>query len=400
MAHSELLQPVSNGVHSYLLDNELLLFSEHAGAIFRLNSSAALIWFCCEEGLNRASITAELAQTFRLSDLQAATVVSTTLSEWEALGLLGQDQETLPSHPDNHVDRYNSADITKPTASVHEYPHELRYRLLDTVFRIRLPKPGMEHIAESVFAHLGVTGNEPYDVSLDVHQTADGYSLHCSGKLVAQGFTEQELAPLLHAHAAAEAHSRAEYLIAIHAAAVSNGKACIVLPAMAGNGKSTLMGALIGSGLHYCTDELVLLKGRTHTIQAVPVGIALKPGSWPVLNTYYPGLGDLPVFLRPDGKQVRYLLPAKQTLPDNMARCYPVHSLVFPRYHPEHGTALNRISPADALCRLAEAGYDMQGGLDGGKVTELVEWIGGLDCYELQINDLQEAVSRIAGLLP
>ena len=282
---------------------------------------------------------------------------------------------------------------------VNDYQQEHRYKLLDTVIRIRFSGSGMEQIAPYVFAHLGVSNDEPFDLALDVHQDSDGYSLFCNGELVARCATKEELAPLLHAHAAAEAYSRTECLIAIHAAAVSHGKECIVLPAKAGNGKSTLTAAMIESGFQYCTDELVLLKHQTHTVQAVPVGIALKPGSWPVLKSFYPQLPDLPVFLRPDGKRVRYLLPGKQALSSNPTRCYPVHSLVFPVYQPTHTTGLSRISPADALCRLAEAGYDMEGGLDRERVTELVGWISGISCYELRVNDLREAVSLMAELL-
>ena len=105
------------------------------------------------------------------------------------------------------------------------------------------------------------------------------------------------------------------------------------------------------------------------------------------------------MFLRQDEKQVRYLLPPKHLLADETAQCYPLHSLVFPRYQPELPTRLSRISPADALCRLAEAGYDMKGGLDTERVKELVDWIAGISCYELQVRDLREAVSRIAALL-
>jgi len=69
-------------------------------------------------------------------------------------------------------------------------------------------------------------------------------------------------------------------------------------------------------------------------------------------------------------------------------QCYPLHSLVFPCYQPEQPTSLTRISPADALCRLTEAGYDMEGGLDTERVEELIDWIGGISCYELHIHDL------------
>jgi hypothetical protein len=392
--------PVSEGIHSYLLEDELLLFSEHARAIYRLNPSAALIWCCFEEGLDQQSISAELSHTFELPALEADTVVSSTLSEWEALGLLGQGSNPSSTHSEDETERKYTVDSARPVVKANEYPLERRYRLLETVMRIRFSESGMAQIAQAVFAHLGVSDDEPYDFSLDVQRDQDGHSLHCNGELVERCVTEEELAPLLHAYAAGEACSIAENLIAIHAAAISRGKECIVLPAKAGNGKSTLTGALIRSGFEYCTDELVLLKRQTHSVQAVPVGIALKPGSWSLLGSFHPELEDLPVFLRPDGKRVRYLLPDKQAFPSNTARCHPIHSLVFPIFHPTETTGLDRISPAEALCRLAEAGYDMEGGLDRERVTELVGWISGISCYELRVNDLQEAVSRMAELLP
>jgi hypothetical protein len=160
-----------------------------------------------------------------------------------------------------------------------------------------------------------------------------------------------------------------------------------------------LTAALVASGFQYCSDELVLLKQHSHTVQAAPAGIGIKTGAWPVLQSFLPALEDLPIFLRQDEKQVRYLLPPKHLLADKTAQCYPLHSLVFPSYQPELPTSLTRISPADALCRLTEAGYDMEGGLDRRRVAELVGWIGGIKCYELHVHNLQEAVSRIEDLL-
>jgi hypothetical protein len=399
MARTDMPPPISYGVHSYLLDDELLLFSEYSRTMYRLNSSAALIWCCCEEGLDIPSICSELSQTFRLTASEAKTVVTTTTAEWLNLGLLGQEREPLTSNPEKLTERKDTTDNLRPAVKVNGYQHEYRYKMLDTVIRIRFSGSGLDNIAPSVFGHLVISSDAPFNLSFDVHQDSDGYTLYCNEELVARCATKEELAPLLHAHAAAEAYSRTEYLIAIHAAAVSDGKGCIVLPAKAGNGKSTLTGAMIGSGFQYCTDELVLLKHKTHTIQAVPVAIALKPGSWPVLKSFYPELLDLPVLLRPDGKRVRYLLPGKQVLPSDTAQCYPVHSLVFPVYQPADATGLSHISPADALCRLAEAGYDMEGGLDKERVTELIGWISGIECYELRVNDLQEAISHMAELM-
>ena len=389
---------IADDVHSYLLGDEILLFSQRARAMFRLNPSAALIWFCCEEGLNRQAIIAELRQMFKLPAAQAEKDVDAVLTEWGTRGLLAQDNETLPP-PEERDELPSMHEVPAPTSVVKEYQRERRYQMLGTVFRIRFSVPGLEPVAQSVLAHLAVPDNQPFDVALDVQQDSLGCFLFCNGELVDHCTSEEELAPLLHGQALLNAYSRADCLTAIHAAAVSNGDSCIVFPASSGSGKSTLTAALIASGFQYCTDELVLLKHRTHTIQAAAAGIGVKTDAWQVLQPFHPVLKDLPTFLRQDAKQVRYLLPPKHLLANDTAQCYPVQSLVFPSYQPEQPTSLSRISPADALCRLTEAGYDMEGGLDTERVAELVSWIGGINCYELLVHDLQEAVSRIQDLL-
>jgi len=389
---------IADDVHSYLLGDELLLFSQRARAMFRLNPSAALIWFCCEEGLNRQAIIAELRQMFKLPAAQAEKDVDAVLTEWGTRGLLAQDNETLPP-PEERDELPSMHEVPAPTSVVKEYQRERRYRMLGTVFRIRFSVPGLEAVAQSVLAHLAVPDNQPFDVALDVQQDSLGCFLFCNEELVDHCASEEELAPLLHGQALLNAYSRADCLTAIHAAAVSNGDSCIVFPASSGSGKSTLTAALIASGFQYCTDELVFLKHRTHTIQAAAAGIGVKTDAWQVLQPFHPVLKDLPTFLRQDAKQVRYLLPPKHLLANDTAQCYPVQSLVFPSYQPEQPTSLSRISPADALCRLTEAGYDMEGGLDTERVAELVSWIGGIECYELLVHDLQEAVSRIQDLL-
>ncbi len=59
---------------------------------------------------------------------------------------------------------------------------------------------------------------------------------------------------------------------------------------------------------------------------------------------------------------------------------------------------LRPIRRAEALLKLAEAGYDVPSVISREVVATLVEWIAGLDCYELHYSDLDEAVQRIAGV--
>ncbi len=397
MPEPDQLPIVSTGVLSFLLGDELLLFLPHAHALFRLNPSAALIWCCCEERLDRAAITRELTQTFQLSPGQAQQDLDTTLSEWTRRGLLGRTD--APSAAADSASCEEEEDIPAPHTRIRSFPAERRYRMFGTVFRLRFSRAELAPFAESAFAHLAVPPDCPCDVCFELQHDPRGFILLCDDQPIGWCRSEQELAPLLHGQVVAESYRRADCLIAFHAAAVSNGAQCLVFPALSGSGKSTLTAALLASGYRYCTDELVLLQADSHQVQCIDAGLGIKPGAWKVLQAFYPHMEALPVHLRLDGQQVRYLLPEAQQLSGGTTR-HPVRALVFPVYQADSETRLQRLTPADALCRLTDAGTDMEDELDSTSVTELVDWIADMESYELRYSRLEEAIARVRTLLP
>jgi len=72
---------------------------------------------------------------------------------------------------------------------------------------------------------------------------------------------------------------------------------------------------------------------------------------------------------------------------------------VFPSYQSEISAAIQPISQAEGLCRIAEAGYDIHGGLSVARVQQLVDWIEKIPCYEFQYSNLGKAVDAIKSLL-
>jgi hypothetical protein len=159
-----------------------------------------------------------------------------------------------------------------------------------------------------------------------------------------------------------------------------------------------LTAALVASGYDYCTDELVLIERDSPRVRTAPVAISTKSGSWPVLRKYYPDIESLPVYLRADGKSVRYLLP-RGSQASTFTQGSQVQAIVFPRYEPGQAPRLSGITAGDALCRVTDAGYDVEGGLDRQSVVDLIHWISGQRCYELLFDDLDDAVAAVAGLL-
>jgi hypothetical protein len=78
----------------------------------------------------------------------------------------------------------------------------------------------------------------------------------------------------------------------------------------------------------------------------------------------------------------------------------PIDYIVFPQFLKDGNKALlAEISAAEGLCRLAEAGYEMQGEMTAESVKQLVAWITNVPCYEMRFNQLDDAVSVMLSLV-
>lgn len=394
----EQLQPSGKVVICYLIGDEGVLFSQATRRLYRLNTTAAFIWCCYEESLNPLAIAGMVAERFDIPIKPARRDVVRAFSEWKSLGLLGatpiqtvEDQFDAASEQDAEL---NSRRL--PYSS--SWWQERHYRLLDARLQIRYPCQNAEMLLHPNFAHLEVHLDENQQVGevvFDIVEDEGGYLLLRDGAQVSNRVAILELAPIIQRQALILAYESSDCLVAIHAAAVCNGKRGVLLPGTTGSGKSTLTAALIGSGFTYLTDELTLLMPEPYRIRPAPVSLGLKRGSWP-LTTAYSSLDTLPIHFQED-KEVRYLPPPENLL--HSQETYSIECIVFPKYAIGKPATLSRLGTAEALYRIAEAGYAIPGGLDRIRVEELIEWIARLDCYELQMGDLGEAVHKLKDLL-
>jgi hypothetical protein len=205
---------------------------------------------------------------------------------------------------------------------------------------------------------------------------------------------------MLHGHSLIIAYELSHCLFGLHAAAVFYQGKCVLMPALSGSGKSTLTAALVGSGAFLFADDIVLLTPAPVRMRPVPVVIGLKSGSWNVLAPYHPEIASLPIHLRADDKHVRYLAPSVDTMVPMASQPFPVDFIVIPKFvNDSNAAGLIKISPADGLCRLTEAGYDIRGEMTATCIKELIDWITHIPCYEMHFNQLDNAVSAIQKLV-
>jgi hypothetical protein len=243
-------------------------------------------------------------------------------------------------------------------------------------------------------AHLEGGAPGPADVLLEIEPEGAGHVLRENGVPVEACDALEGLTPMLKAALWRIAVNRHSFFMEIHAGAVYDGHACIVLPGAPGSGKTTFTAALAASGFGYLSDEVVLLEEGSLELRPVPLALTVKRGSLDLLADLYPGLREHPAHQRQDGRVVRYVPPPRASrLPDAPL---PVGAVVFPRVADE--TALRPLGRVEALQRMLDECLVVPARLSEGKVRRLVRWMRGLRCYEMSLASLPEAIALLEGL--
>jgi hypothetical protein len=186
-------------------------------------------------------------------------------------------------------------------------------------------------------------------------------------------------------------------LISIHAAVAAFDKGCVLLPACAGSGKTTLIAGLIRAGATYFSDELALLDAETLAVRPAPLALTIKDGSLDVLRSAYAEIDALTPHLREDRVRVRYLRPPTASLPVG-EDSRPVRWIVFPRYDSTALTTLRPLSRTEGLKRLLAESVLTPDRLDRRGAQALVRWMRSVECYELPMSSWHEAVGLVTKL--
>ena len=108
--------------------------------------------------------------------------------------------------------------------------------------------------------------------------------------------------------------------------------------------------------------------------------------------------GDARPHVREDHVRVRYLTPPRESLPLS-DEPQPVRWIVFPRYTEGGRTELRPLSRPATLRRLLDESYIALDRLNRDKVASLVQWMRTVECFELSLSSLDEAVPLLCELM-
>ena len=394
------VERISREVSAHFIGDCSLLFHAGRQELYEANTTATYIWCCLVEGLNQKATAEALAEQFGLAPAVAAHYVTEILAEWRALKLLGDCGAGEQRHF-NETDPLSDYQCEDETLArqVPQIILERDYHLLDSKFRLAYTHRTLHDWIHPVDGHLAkAAGDRPPDRTYTVMVRGGAPYLLEGSKVVFGADGIESIAPAIKAHFVVRALQACVGLCAVHAGALVRSGHCLLMPGQSGHGKSTLTAALAANGFDLLGDDTIVLVKDDLSARAVPMGICVKDGSWELLRPYYPELDSLAIHHRGDGKIIRYLRPDTESLCRTQRRSWPVRWMVFPNHAAGVETGLAPISHAEALRRMMDGFCPIYDRLEREEIAQLVAWIEGVDCYDLSLSRLDQAIGLLREL--
>ena len=136
-----------------------------------------------------------------------------------------------------------------------------------------------------------------------------------------------------------------DWLMTLHASAITNGRKTILFSAAPGSGKTTFAALLQANGYHILSDDFVPLERDSFKAYSLPLAMSVKPGSLDLLSQFYPDLNENELVRSNTNKIVKYLPINAETI----EMVFPVNEIVFIKYDRSTDFLLEKIDPIDAL---------------------------------------------------
>jgi hypothetical protein len=392
-------QPLSEtSLKFFPIDDGLAVFSEEAQKLVGLNASSAFIINALRQGKSEQELVQSLAGQ-GLHPQQAMLWLNTTRAALQSA--LAVDAAPSPDLRSSTADtQYDPAAEVAPYAPVTAVT-ESSYRLLDAQILIRYSHWAQRRAVNAAIGHLETDkGAEPTGV-IEIQGSRiepDHFrsEVYMDQRPIGRAPRLYNLAPLVKSLVWDAAVRSYDFLFYLHAGVVGSKEGCVILPAAAGSGKSSLTLALTQRGYPYFSDEVALIDRATFLVPPMPLAMCIKDTGWEVAAPYRPEIRDIASHRRSDGKLERYLAPPSGATKHAPA---PVSHIFFPRYDAAGPTELRPVPRADALRSLMGECLALRQRLDEPLVHRIVQWISGIDCFDLPFSSLDAAADLIGQII-
>jgi hypothetical protein len=355
------------------LGQHCFLFDRAAQTLVRINRIGAFIWCLLAEGTPPRQIADEIANNSACGRTEAERCVLEAIGQWRTHGFV----RTHVHPPDDQ---------------------RLFCHVLGSVFEIRFSDTILKRSSESLLVHHALPSADAARAILTVERRGDGHIAIASDGETFQTLADADvLAPAVFASLMRLALMHSDDFPALHAGSVRSATGGVVLfPAPSGSGKSTLMAGLLAAGHEVLGDDTVVFQRATLKVRPLTPYICVKSGSWDTIAGYHADFLARPAFLRADNARVRYLVGENR---DPMGQAEPVRSIVFPRFERDAPLSLKPLDGFAAFTELLKEIDPIGRELEPADIDRLIDWIEGIDRFQLVYGNLDDAMTALSDML-
>jgi len=285
-AEFQKIKSVNDKLALFLFKEEAIIYSNLSNNLYLLNAQGVYAWLLYEEGLAKEEVLALCIE----NKIAAKQEISS--SEKAALSLLVDELNNLFNSAiipnEQSIDEelwLNEIQFTKKHND--SFYNAVPYKILDSVFYFSCTNTQIENLIQPILEQFKMNDIEASAENkntktfyIQIHEAEDKlYRISINDYLFPWKIPPQRLLSLLLDRLRKLAFTYSAYFLGAHAAVLSKGNTCLMLPAISYSGKSTLSAFLVSKGYQYLSDEMAVLD-ENFKARAVPLGLGLKSGSW------------------------------------------------------------------------------------------------------------------------
>ena len=364
------------------LEKNNLVWFENSDLYFQMEEPAWLVF----EKLNAATpfgkIAEEFSEIYDISFDESMTFVKDMHARI--------DEMNQPLEYDPELDR-----VMEQADGFDFVPYSVyTYQLGDKYIKFSYGTSWLEDYIHPLMEHLSVEAGEQ-DICFELSSHEDKVILEFDGEVKGVWYNDEsayvkgaiffQLINRLHGK------TNEDWLMTVHASAVTNGKKTILFSAEPGSGKTTMAALLQAKGYHLISDDYVPFDKYSGNAYPFPAAMSVKEGAVLLLTDFYPELkAKESVYINPE-KTVRYL----PILNEKMGMVYPANEIVFIKYSDGADFSFEKMDLADAVKLYLEQIWVPP---KAENVKLFFKQLKNLSFYKLTYSDYKDALKAITKL--
>lgn len=375
----------------YIDEQQGMVFHHTKQALFQLPAISISLILAIDEGLNQKQVIEKIAQFSKLSTKQLVAyyqkVVPLFDAKAELIGYKDGQYPELQQFKKKQQVRVNSPYFTCQVANV-TFAITAEFSPLFIEISTLL-SPCTANIAEVDFV---------IEITTQLTEKEQQFTITCNGLMIESDLNFDFVVPHIIDRLQILAFQKNDYLICFHGAAIQYKKGYLLLPGHSGAGKSTLTALLANNGHPIYSDEIIALTNNFQLL-SLQLPIAIKSGSWSLLEPSYPALKNALVWQREDGRQLKYIWPSQFAIDAEISGKIQLVSPNYTLLNIDETRPLTQcLSVIDTLMLLTKGGYQLADELTSEKLDRIIAFIDAVPCAQLTFSTSDQAMSALDSL--